>query len=183
MQNLRPEGHSPTGRCRNQCSCPAGSFGEPTLHKPAAEPGSIHSASFLAQPLRETLAKPHGAAALSAPGTPPAPEPFIPCHLRTLLPGDLRLVPVLGSVLHKLDVGTSLGADVCRRKQEKKSKEAVSKTLHELSANPACRAARLVDLGGHWYLHLLSAPARCVNLNLLLCTGAGWASPGAHGHV
>lgn len=43
-------------------------------------------------------------------------------HVPTLLPGDLRFVPVLGSVLHKLDIGTSLGADVCeegKRSQEK----------------------------------------------------------------
>lgn len=127
VQGLRPEGHSPIGCCGNQHSCTGW---EPTLHMPTAEPGSIHSVSLLTQPLRETLAKPHSAAALSAPGTPQLPnvahptESFIPCHLRTLLPGDLRLVPVLGSVLHKLDVGTSLGADVCRkgRRGDKKSK-------------------------------------------------------------
>ena len=49
-------------------------------------------------------------------GTPPVhSKSFATCHLHTLLPGDVWLVPVLGSVLHKLHVGASLGADVCRK--------------------------------------------------------------------
>lgn len=85
---------------------------------------SIHKPpSLLIQPLREILANPCDARYTPTPDHGSLDHiPSVLCHLPTLLPGDLRFVPVLGSVLHKLDIGTSLRADVCmegrRRKEE-----------------------------------------------------------------
>lgn len=95
-------------------------------------PGFLHQKEGLGSPHYAKLqlswaATPpcHGLSIRNPPSIPTMAHLIISFSLRhvpTLLPGDLRFVPVLGSVLHKLDIGTSLGADVCeegKRRQEK----------------------------------------------------------------